>query len=436
MSDFQNVLDIILSQIEFMDLHKYLYSESERAFTRTQKLDFKNTILLMLGMQDRTLSKELYDAEMDISVSGFTKRRDQLKPETFSDLFHRTAVQFPVTETLDGMRLLAVDGTMFPLLSWKDSKFNYVDNSNVLHREMYVHLLYDTENRLVLDAVIDSKQGIDERSAAYIMIERYSGQKALLTGDRGYISYNLLEYIKRNGRFEFLFRTPNRNTFKEISDLPMEELDADVTVTVCSRSQQYCDIYGYRHMAGDSPFGKNKKRVNWDFGKEPSELRYRVVRFQLESDEWETIITSLPRESYPPSKIKEIYFKRWGIETANRQIKYDVGALQFHSRKDSAVIKELYIALVAFNIALAVAMSVSLPVRKNGKKKELKYTYQVSMSFTIHVCIGLIREIASGRSPNDPEDIINKHFIPVRPGRHFARNVQERKPRYYLYNAA
>ena len=429
MSNYNEVIEIILNQIECMSNYKNIYSESETAFSRSQKLDFEKTILLMLGMQDRTLPKELYDAEMNISVSGFTKRRDQIKTEAFSDLFHRTAVKFPVTETFEGMRMLAVDGTMFPLLSWGDSKFNYIDNSDELHREIYAHLLYDTENRLVLDAIIDSKQGMDERSAAYIMIERYSGQKALLSSDRGYISYNLLEYIKRNGRFEFLFRTPNRNTFKEINDLPMEELDIDVTVTVCSRSQQYCDIYGYRHLAGESPFGKDKKRVNWDFGKEPSKLYYRVVRFQLESEEWETIITSLPRESYPPSKIKEIYFKRWGIETANRQIKYDVGALQFHSRKDSAVIKELY-------IALAVAMSVSLPVRKNGKKKELKYTYQVSMSFTIHVCIRLIREIASGRSPNDPEDIINKHFIPVRPGRHFARNVQERKPRYYLYNAA
>ena len=419
-----------------MDEYKDLYSESDIAFTRTQKLNFKNTILLMLGMQDRTLPKELYDAETDISVSGFTKRRDQLKPETFSDLFHRTAVQFSVTETFDGMRLLAVDGTMFPLLSWKDSKYNYTDSADIKHREIYAYLLYDIQNRLVLDAVIDSKQGINERRAAYIMIERYSGQNALLLGDRGYISYNLLEYIKRNGRLNFLFRANNSNTFGEINKLPMEDIDTDVTVTVCSKSQKYCDIYNYRHVAGKSPFGKTKKTVTWDFGTEPTIINYRVVRFQLNTGEWETIITSLPKESYPPSKIKEIYFKRWGIETANRQIKYDVGALQFHGRKDSVVIKELYIALIAFNIALAVAMSVSLPVVKKSKKKKLKYTYQVSMSFTIHVCIRLIREIFSGRSPNDPEDIINKHLIPVRPGRHFARNVQERKPRYYLYNAA
>ena len=207
-------------------------------------------------MQDRTLPKELYDSEIDISVSGFTKRRDQIKTEAFSDLFHMTAVKFPVTGTFDGMRMLAVDGTMFPLLSWGDSKFNYVDNSDELHREIYAHLLYDTENRLVLDAIVDSKKDMDERSAAYMMIEWYSGQKALLLSDRGYISYNHLEYIKLNGRFEFLFRTPNRNTFKEINDLPIEGVENNVSVTVCSRSQQYCDIYGYRHVVGKRPFGK------------------------------------------------------------------------------------------------------------------------------------------------------------------------------------
>ena len=62
MSNYNEVIEIIINQIECMSNYKNIYSESETAFSRSQKLDFEKTILLMLGMQDRTLPKELYDA--------------------------------------------------------------------------------------------------------------------------------------------------------------------------------------------------------------------------------------------------------------------------------------------------------------------------------------------------------------------------------------
>ena len=55
--------------------------------------------------------------------------------------------------------------------------------------------------------------------------------------------------------------------------------------------------------------------------------KFRVVRFLLDTGEYETLATSLPR-SITLSEIKELYHARWGIETAFRELKYGIGLVK------------------------------------------------------------------------------------------------------------
>ncbi|MBP5297807.1 MAG: IS4/IS5 family transposase, partial [Lachnospiraceae bacterium] len=124
--------------------------------------------------------------------------------------------------------------------------------------------------------------------------------------DRGYPSYNLIGYLDKQPLFEYLIRVPNTNTFKEVSELPMEELDRDITVKLSTKSQQFCNAYGYRKVVGKPKFSDElKNSVTWDF-EETAEIKYRVVRFKIGDDTWETIITSLNRFRFPVEKIKEL----------------------------------------------------------------------------------------------------------------------------------
>ena len=54
-------------------------------------------------------------------------------------------------------------------------------------------------------------------------------------------------------------------------------------------------------------------------------LNFRVVRFAISEDSYESIITNLPKEDFPVEEIKKVYAMRWGIETSFRELKYAIG---------------------------------------------------------------------------------------------------------------
>lgn len=54
---------------------------------------------------------------------------------------------------------------------------------------------------------------------------------------------------------------------------------------------------------------KNRAEVLWDYGMF-EKLNLRIVRFELSSGEYETIITSLPRDKFPLEEIKKLYGMR------------------------------------------------------------------------------------------------------------------------------
>ncbi len=45
-------------------------------------------------------------------------------------------------------------------------------------------------------------------------------------------------------------------------------------------------------------------------------MRIRVIKVALSSGEMETLLTSLSEEYLPTAEAGELYFRRWGIETA------------------------------------------------------------------------------------------------------------------------
>ena len=106
----------------------------------------------------------------------------------------------------------------------------------------------------------------DERKAAYIMADRYEGEKAIVICDRGYYGYNMMEHFNRNDKLDFVMRSPGgKSAFKDVANLPMKELDVDIETTVSTKSYVNCQKAGYIKVTGKSKFGKDIKSVTWDF---------------------------------------------------------------------------------------------------------------------------------------------------------------------------
>jgi len=63
----------------------------------------------------------------------------------------------------------------------------------------------------------------------------------------------------------------------------------------------------YKILTSNTTFDYLDKNINMFYP-----LTFRMVRFKISEDAYETIITNLDSEKFPPKKIKKLYQLRWG----------------------------------------------------------------------------------------------------------------------------
>ena len=109
-------------------------------------------------------------------------------------------------------------------------------------------------------------------------------------------------------------------------------------------------------------------------------MNFRIVRFPISEDIYETVVTNLDEDRYPAIEIKKLYASRWGIETSFRDLKYTVGLLNFHSKKVMCILQEIYAHMIMYNFAEMITSHVAI------EKKQRKYTYKANFSVATHIC--------------------------------------------------
>ena len=152
------------------------------------------------------------------------------------------------------------------------------------------------------------------------------------------------------------------------------------------------------------------------------EADYRVVRIRIDGfDEgYESLITNLGRDEFPMKEIKELYKLRWGIEVSYRHLKYSVDLNALHSRRRDLIRQEIWARMIMFNISMIIIDYVQ--ERKLDKKKR-KLEYRVNISMAIFFVKQYMIKRKDGHPP-DLENLIASQILPVRPDRHYARNVR------------
>ena len=215
--------------------------------------------------------------------------------------------------------------------------------------------------------------------------------------------------------------------------LPDEnEFDVDFTLKLTRKQTKetkelFKDRNHYRFVPGNATFDylpvKNRKSDPTKF----YELKFRIVRFPISEDTFETIITNLDVDAYPMLKIKELYASRWGIETSFRDLKYTIGMLNFHSKKVMCIQQEIYAQMIMYNFVQMITSHVVIA------KKQRKHTYKANFSVATHMCRLFYREKTT--SPN-LETIIAKNLIPIRSDRHRERKLKVQTFHGFLYRVA
>lgn len=443
--NIKRLLDDIISDIASQ---KEAYIKNPGVdFTRDRKLTFEQVIKIVLSLKGNTLNKELYDffgrCPDDIATSSaFVQQRDKLKEDVFEEIFHRFNDSMEDFKNYKGYKLYAVDGSDINIAYDKHAD-TYVQASTKTKKDgtegrgfnqYHLNAIYDILNKVYVDATIVPRSKADERQAFVDMLENINLQhKTLFIADRGYPSWNLFTHFKYKNNADYLIRVQNQKlTF--INDLPMIELDIDRTITISTNQydrgkDNYIIVQTRKGKQKNRIYKKGKSRsvVKWDFS-DLEQLNIRIVRFPITANTYETIFTSLPRDKFPIEEIKHLYGLRWGIETSFRELKYIVGLVNLHSKKDAFIRQEIFARLTMYNFCERI-LSAAVVKQDAGRK----YKYQVNYTMGMQICLDFYRALVESDALYE---LTSKYILPIRPGRSDKRKLKPKSFVCFTYRVA
>ena len=435
------------------------FTKNPADFTRDRKLNASTTIKVTLNMEGQSLNTEMIHAfpDMDdrMTTSAYEQQKAKLTPDMFMALLNDYN-NTPYRHNLYNGRyeLFAVDGSDFNMPYQSKSKYAMKvptgrprnDGEHVKpYSQLHGNILFNIIDRTYQDVVIQPKSACDERGAAIEMFERLNPTHPyIILMDRGYDGFNMIEYCNRlNGDGYYVIRTKvGHGVIREIAELPDKECDVEMEFKVTTSGQYYKQhkdeeaLHLVKHFNNPHTkyYSPNTKNQRWDF-KQFENIKCRVVKFQINDPDsgkqvWEVLITNLNRFEFPIKKMKELYHIRWDIETSFRELKYALGAVQFHSRKDDFVEMELIAHLIMFNVVSRTINAVSVP-----QSVQKKYKYVLSFKDAVTLVRKYFRLHA-----HEPPDRIYAELLgytrPVVSGRADKRNMKPKSAVWFVYRVA
>lgn len=428
----KNRLKNIIKEMS-LSLESFVRNPS-KDFIRNRKLRFEDIINLLLSINGNSLSKELLDYfQYDTntaSSSAFVQQRSKILPETLKYLFEKFTASYKEHKTFNGYRLLAVDGSKINIPHNEKDLGTYIKGKVGArgHNLLNLNVLYDLENKLYIDANIEPIKKHNERKALIDMIDNSNlTSKTLLVADRGYESYNIFAHIQeKNWKYVIRIRDNDHNAIAKSLNLPIDkEFDEKINLTFTRR--QTNEIKANPHIYKFLP-----QNCKFDYLKDKKDyykLSFRLVRFKISENTYETLITNTNKVEFSPEILKKIYHMRWGIETSFRELKYAVGLVSFHSKKMDFIIQEIFAKLTMYNFCKMITINVIIT------QKQSEYMYQVNFTMAIHICKYFFKSLKN-KNPLNVEALIQQNILPIRPGRQVKRNIKPQSSVSFIYRVA
>ena len=109
-------------------------------------------------------------------------------------------------------------------------------------------------------------------------------------------------------------------------------------------------------------------------------FKIRLLRIELNTGETEVLATNLFNQNkFPTSDFKDLYAKRWGVETAFDEIKNQLKLGVFSGYKTNVVLQDLWSVFIFYNIRSMFLHKVQ------NQLDEVKKSYQVNRNIAISI---------------------------------------------------
>lgn len=366
---FTSLNDLICSA-SFKDKHRL----DSKNFIRKRKMSFEEIIQFILNIPKKSLPIELgnhfkrmgMDKMITISKQAFSNARQNISSSAFQELYYLTTDierLCTIFKKWHGHQLLAIDGTTLQVPDTDENRAYFGYQSN--HREpmamLKVSALYDPLNDIIADVSL-SPYSTSEKKQAFELIHKQvyknSDSAPIFLFDRGYPSRELIQEIERNNCL-YLMRCRLR-FIRSINECPLGDHDV------------------------------------MDTFKEIS-TRIRVIKFQLTPDTVEILITNIFDPEYTQEVFKELYFKRWGIETKYGEIKNRIRVENFSGKKPITVEQDFYAALFLSNIVAIFKEDLDDKIGEIKTQKKTEKTYQANRNYLIGILLENLFALVLGK---------------------------------------
>ncbi len=367
-------------------------------------MGFKETMIFMINMVKKSLQIELnnfFETILNkntlITKQSYSEARQKIEPKAFMELndkineiVYKDEFEYKLW---NGHRLSAIDGSVIKLpdTALLREYFGYIENQKNKVARTRSCCIFDILNKIVIKSKIDIYKASERAIAKEIIVQMLKDRTdaELILFDRGYPGANFFSFLKEKN-IDFLMRA-KINFSKDIKN--------------AKKSDQIIDI-------------KNGREI----------LTVRVVRFLLPYGIEEALITSLLDKKYTIEDLKELYFKRWGIEVKFDEIKNRLEIENFTGRTKIAIEQDFYASIYLSNMIELARQESDEIVKEKNKGKNLKHEYKTNLNILIgslkDKLIMMMIEKSSRKRNKMFKSIMkqaSQNTIPIRLGRQYPR---------------
>jgi IS4 transposase len=413
-SDLKNFITQTSADIKL----RQLFVSSESDFIRNRKLGFNRLIYLMLNFMKKSYSIEITDfySQIDaldkkVTKSAFCQQRMKIKALFFAGLNELLVRSFyehygKDVRRWNGFRLIAVDGSTAYLVNNIEVVKQFGTHSNQSKNVPMGQVVsaFDVLNGITIWADLYPIKTSEQKVAQHWL--SYYDPDMLLIYDRGYPGFiSIFLHQTKEISQPFVMRCPVNFTYEIRAFVASDQKD----IFTRFRSNQYSTDELYK-MGYIVPVG--------------SIVDIRLVKVILDDGTIEVLVTNLfDQQQYPDEIFKELYFKRWGIETKYDTLKNQLQLEAFSGQKPITIMQDFYITVFLSNLQEIIAKPCEMQIDSIAEKR--KHNYKINRNVAFGVMKNRIVDLFISYNPecilNQLQQLFLLHIEPERPGRKYPR---------------
>jgi len=308
------------------------------------KIFFKDIIFYSSLVIGNSSSFEVVNSQLkvnnilDVSKTALINRKNNLHADNILELNNDLLNHIYSSKK---PRIIGIDSTFLALLK-EVKKYGFSFSRNNMYCTALLSTLFDIEKEIPINYFLMKNK--NERDGLLNQLQ-YVNKNDILVMDRGYYSIDLL-FILNEKKIKVIFRLK-----KNLLIIKKLKNKTDITIDVTN----------------------NNKIIS-----------FRLVKYKI-NKKWYYIGTTIFNKSI--NYIKDIYWKRWKIETHFRHSKYNLSLKDLKSKSENAILQDIYIHQFIYIVSSYFKYMLQKTIIQNNRQINTKNHLYMTINNLLYLLI-------------------------------------------------